>query len=339
MAEVLSQSQIDALLNSMQSSEGEQQEQQKDKQKVSYRKYDFYSPKKFTKDKLKIVKGIYDNYARLVSSRLNGILRASTEIEVLTVEEQRYYEFSNALSESDIMMLLELQLPDESKNPPLLLHISQILMVNMIDRMLGGKGDDMDIDTSYTYTDIEVALYNKIMGYILDATKDAWNNYIKLETGAQRLEENPGLFQEISLDEPVAIVMLNVKVQKAQGQISICVPGNLLTRIFSIIDKSKHMDSGYEEDKLNGREAILSRIKDSALTVKADLGEARVNLKDVCGLKVGDVLDLNKPKESDIFLYVDQEPWFEGKMGVHKKNVAVKIDKRINEDLKINTVD
>ncbi len=333
MAEVLSQSQIDALLNSMQDSDGSsQQEAQPETKKKNYRKYDFYSPKKFTKDKLKLVHGIYDNYARIVSSRLNGILRVSSEIEVLTVEEQRYYEFSNGLSDSDIMMLSDLRLQDDSKNPPLLTHINQVLMVNMIDRMLGGLGNDKGIDTSYTYTDIELSLYRRIMSYILGATKEAWNNYIKLEMGEERLEENPSLFQEISLDEPVAIVMLSVKMDEVEGMISVCIPGNLLTSIFSIIERRKHVESDYVQDTNRTRASILSRIKDSALTVRAELGEAQVSLRDVYGLKVGDVLDLNKPKETDVSLFVDQEPWFEGKAGVHKKNVAIKIHRRIDSE-------
>lgn len=330
MAEVLSQSQIDALLNSMQSSD--KQEAKPEKKKQNYRKYDFYSPKKFTKDRLKLVRGIYENYARIVSSRLNGILRVSSEIEVLTVEEQRYYEFSNALSDSDIMMLSDLKLQDDSKNPPLITHINQILMVNMIDRMLGGLGDDTEIDAYYTYTEIELSLYRRIMSYILGATKEAWSNYIKLDIGDERLEENPSLFQEISLDEPVAIVMLNVKMGNIEGKVSVCIPGNLLTSIFSIIDRRKHVESDYVQDTKRTREAILSKIKDSALTVYAELGEAQVSLRDVCGLKVGDVLDLNKSKNSNISLFVDKEPWFEGKAGTHKKNVAIKIQKRIGAD-------
>lgn len=333
MAEVLSQSQIDALLNSMQgSSAGSESEAKQEEKKPEYKKYDFYSPKKFTKDKLKLVQGIYENYTRIVSSRLNAILRVSSEIEVLAVEEQRYYEFSNGLSDSDIIMLSNLKLPDESKNPPMLVHINQILMVNMIDRMLGGLGNDMDIDASYTYTDIELSLYQRVMGYVLGATSDAWNNYIKLSLGETRLEENPSLFQDISLDETVVIVMLKVRMDQVDGLISVCIPGNLLANIFSIIDKRKNTQSEYTQDADRARAAIMQKIKDSALTVSADLGDAKVSLRDVYGLKVGDVLDLNKPKNTPVSVFVDEEPWFTGNVGIHKKSVAIKIQKRIDQE-------
>lgn len=332
MAEVLTQSQIDALLNSMQDNSDETSKLNEKKPEKNYRKYDFYSPKKFTKDKLKILKGIYDNYTRIASSQLNSILRVNCEMEVLTVEEQRYYEFSNALSDNDIVMLADLKLPDQSKNPPILMHISQVLMVNMIDRMLGGIGNDPEIDSSYTYTDIEVSLYQKVMQYLLGVTKDAWSNYIRIEVESQRLEENPSLFQEISLDEPIAIVMLSVKMQDVEGKISLCIPGNLLSGIFSIMDKRKHVEGAYDNGIENGRELIMSRIKESALQIRAELGAAEVSMNDICNLNIGDVIVLDKPKDADISLYVEEEPWFEGKLGVHKNNAAVKIQKTLNED-------
>ncbi|BDF35686.1 flagellar motor switch protein FliM [Lachnospiraceae bacterium] len=331
MADVLSQSQIDALLNSMMNGDAAD-EPKEEKPEKNWKKYDFKSPKKFTKDKLKLLKGIYDNYGRLASSRLNGVLRTACEMEVLSVEEQRYFEFSNILSENDVMMMLNLKLPDESKNPPMMVHISQKLMVNMIDRMLGGTGDDDDVDSSYTYTEIESALYRKVMKYMLDITKDAWGNYIKINLGEQRLEENPGLFQEISLDEPVAIVLLNVKMQSIDGRITICIPGNLLMNIFNIIDKRKHIEGAYDERIDNSRELIMSRLNRSAMEIRAELGEAKLSMREVCGLKVGDVIDLNKPKESDIVLYVEEQPWFKGKLGAHNKNAAVKIKRCIQQE-------
>ena len=55
MAEVLSQSQIDALLNSMRSG-GDSAETSEEKQpEKKYRKYDFTAPRKFTKDRLKML--------------------------------------------------------------------------------------------------------------------------------------------------------------------------------------------------------------------------------------------------------------------------------------------
>ena len=106
MAEVLSQSQIDALLNAARSGEMELSHPEQDAEK-KYRKYDFYSPRKFTKDRLKMISGVFENYTRIINSRINGLLHATCEITVESVEEQRYYEFSNALSDGDVLTLAD----------------------------------------------------------------------------------------------------------------------------------------------------------------------------------------------------------------------------------------
>ncbi len=331
MSDVLSQSQIDMLLSSMRQGEAEGQKEEK-KEEKQYKSYDFYSPKKFTKDKLKLLKGIYDNYCRIIVSQLNGILRMNCEIEVISVEEQRYHEFSNALNENDVMELMFLKLPDDSKNPPMLLHISQELVVNMIDRMLGGEGEDMELDSTYTYTEIELALYGQLVQYFSGALRDAWKNYIVLDVGEMRLEQSPSMFQDIGLDETVAIVMLNMNLPKISGYINICIPGSLLTNAFSIIEKHRHVESAYDNGIENSQEIVMEKLRSSVLEMKVELGKASLSFRDIYGLREGDVIDLSKSRNSDVRVYVGERPWFDGKLGVHKNNIAVKLNRKVQEE-------
>lgn len=331
MAEVLSQSQIDALLNSMVSG-GEDAVETVQKEEQAYRYYDFNSPKKFTKDRLKLLKGIYDNYCRIATSQINSLFRVNSEVEVVTVEEQRYYEFSNALGDNDILTLVDIKFADNtSKYPPLLIHISQPLMVNMIDRMLGGNDDTIDIDSSYIYTELEMPLYRKIMDYFIVILRDAWSSYIKMQPRLERIEENPSLFQDISVDETVVIILLNAQMQGGSGKISFCIPENLLSGIFDVIDNRKRTEDEYENVLPDVHETIMNKIRGSVMTMKADLGEAELDLADIYNLQVGDVIDLNKPHDSEVMLYVEEQPWFSGKLGVSNKKIAVKINNRLDQ--------
>nr|WP_317378098.1 FliM/FliN family flagellar motor switch protein [uncultured Faecalimonas sp.] len=330
MADVLSQSQIDALLQSMQSVEEESIAEKPKEPQQKYRKYDFYSPKKYTKDKLKMLRSIYDNYCRIATSQINGLFRVASEVEVVGVEEQRYYEFGNALNESDVISLVRVNLSDHSKNPPMLFHIAPTLMGAMIDRMLGGTGTDTSVDMSYTYTDIELALYERIIQYLVAITPDVWSSYIKLKTEFERVEENPSMFQGISVDETVVIVMINISIGDVKGAMNICIPGTLLGNIFDIIEKTKHLaDKGGVEDTTDSRDEILGSIKESKIDVMAQLGVMQLNLDDVYNLHVGDVINMNKPQDSEVSLYVAGQPWFQGQLGVYNKNIAVKIEDRV----------
>lgn len=332
MADILSQSQIDALLNSMQNAESESKAPEPEKPKQEYRKYDFYSPKKYTKDKLKMLRSIYDNYSRIATSQINGLFRLVSEVEVVGIEEQRYYEFGNALNETDVLTVADVELPDNSTNPPVLFHIAPTLMTAMIDRMLGGLGFDRSIDISYTYTDIELALYERIIKYLVAINTDVWATHISLKTEFEHIEENPSMFQGISVDETVVIIMLSITLGDLPGTMNICIPGTLLSNIFDIIDKTKHIAKKSEHAKSN-REEIMDSIRESSMDVMAQLGVAKLNLDDVYNLHVGDVIDLNKPQDSLVSLYIAGQPWFNGQLGVHNKNVAVKIEDRIIENI------
>ncbi|WP_124066907.1 FliM/FliN family flagellar motor switch protein [Clostridium sp. E02] len=331
MAEVLSQSQIDALLNSLQGTEEQIEEIEKKENETKYRKYDFYSPKKFTKDKLKILKSIFDNYSRIAGSQISSLFRTSSELSVITVEEQRYYEFGNALVDNDILTVVNVTLPNHSKNPPLLINASMTLMLSLIDRMLGGMGDDNNVSESYTYTEIEMALYRRVIQYIIGALKDSWSSYINLEFELSRLEENPSMFQEIGVDETIVIVVLDVEMSECTGRLNICIPGSLLMNIFEIMDKRKHSAMGDEANSLDNKLEIMNSIKASDLMVRAKVGESVITLDDVYNLHVGDVVNLNAPKDSDVQLYVEGQPWFKGQLGVHKRNVAVKIEDMVDK--------
>ena len=119
MPEVLSQSQIDALLNSMNSG-GDKPPAEEEKPEKKYRKYDFTNPKKFTKDRLKMLKSIFDNYSRVLTTRINGLVHATCEIEVESVEETTYFEFSNALSDSAVLTTTHLMLKENREETPVL---------------------------------------------------------------------------------------------------------------------------------------------------------------------------------------------------------------------------
>ncbi len=330
MADVLSQSQIDALLNSMNNTDEEKSVEKEPQPKQKYRKYDFYSPKKYTKDKLKLLRSVYDNYSRIATSQINGLFRVASEVQVVGVEEQRYYEFGNALNETDIIALAKVEIPEYPKNPPMVFHVSPVLMGVMIDKMLGGTGMDTQVDGSYVYTDIEIALYESIIQHLTRITKDVWRTYIHMDIEFDRIEENPSMFQGISVDETVVIVMLKISMgEDMEGAMNICIPGTLLFNIFEIIEKTKHLaDQDGENANRNNKEEIMESIKESEMEVTAQLGVAKVNLDDVYNLHVGDIIDLNKPQDSEISLQISGQPWFTGKLGVYNKNIAVKIEDR-----------
>ena len=179
MAEVLSQSQIDALLNAARSGELDVDKPAEKTTEQKYRKYDFYSPRKFTKDRLKMLNSIFEGYARVINSRINALLHTTCEIEVDSVEEQRYYEFSNALTESDVVALAKIDLEELQEDTPILVHLDTPVVLSMLDRLMGGEGDpDSTLSSDYNMTDLELNMYEDLIRDMISVMGGSWENYI-----------------------------------------------------------------------------------------------------------------------------------------------------------------
>ena len=325
MAEVLSQSQIDALLSAARSGEMDLSASREKKAEKKYRKYDFKSPRKFTKDRLKMLSSVFENYTRVINSRINGMLHTTCEVTVESVEEQRYYEFSNALTEGDVLTIAEVELEgqDHPEEPPVLIHYTTSLMLSMMDRLMGGEGDmDAKLPDSYAFTDMELRLYESLVEDMVSVLGGSWENYIDLTCFYRRIETNPTLVQLIGLDETVVIVGINFQFSNSSGQMNICLPGTVLANIFTRIAAANQSGRGTGEDN---SEEILDILRDSELEISAELGRTELQLRDIYFLDVGDVIDLGHPTEEPVYLYIGGKPWFSGKMGMQNNNMAVKI--------------
>ncbi len=324
MSDGLSQAQIDALLNSMK--QGEPPPEAGSEKKV--KKYDFHSPKRFTKDRLKLLDSIYENFARITSSYFSSLLRVPCEITMLDVEEQRYFEFNNALTDSDILGVYSIS-TGTTELDPLLVHMSNEVVFYMMDRMMGGGGDEGD--TADSFTDIELVIYESVLEQLSPIIRDTFNNYLEIDSSLNRLQTNPMLFQDIGMDDTVVIVVLNMKIRGVEGKINISLPADLLDNMFKHLDRNANTARRRGTVEYSGDE-ILDTLKWSELEIEARLGDTELLLSDMYNMQVGDIINLNKPKDSDVYLYIGDKPWFRGTLGIHKHNMAIKIIGALSEE-------
>ena len=323
MAEVLSQSQIDALLAAAQSGAMDLDAPTEESEEKKYRKYDFYSPRKFTKDRIKMLNSIFENYTRVINSRLNAMLHSTCEIDVESVEEQRYNEFSNALRDSDVLALVKIDHEEFQEETPILVHLDTTVLLTMIDRMMGGEGrPDDSLEAEYNLTDLELKMYADIMTDLMAVLGQSWENYLSVHFEYVRTEVNPTMVQLIGFDETVVIVGMNITFpNNSSGRLSVCLPGVMLTNIFAEISKNTGRRTTGEDKS----EEIFDSLRDSDLEIVAELARPKLLLSDLYHLNVGDVVDIKRPKDSPIYLNIGGRRWFDGRMGVHNKQKAVKI--------------
>lgn len=324
--EVLSQSQIDDLLNSLTSGAMaiEAVEEETGGRKV--KDYDFRTPKRFTKEQFKVVSSVYENYSRLLSSYLTSLLRLFVEVECVHIEEQRYSEFNNALPDSVMTALGEIRFTGASNdNNSLIMDMSKNVVFAIIERLLGGTGDGLDVEREFT--EIELALMENVFKGIFPQMSDSWFNYFELDVLYRKMETNSRLMQAIAADETVVIIMLDITLKDIQGNISICVPAVCLEEVLKKIDSQymrnlKRINSAGDKER---RDLVMKYLQESELEMRCVIGQATVNLSDIYYLNVGDVLQLGKPVSSMVDLNVGESCWFKGKIGIQQNKKAIQI--------------
>lgn len=329
MSEILSQSQIDSLLSSLTSGikEIEQPDQTSGKK---IKDYDFRSPKLFTREQLKLLYSIYENYARILSSYITGILQTYTLVEIIEVEEQQYYEFNNALPDSVLMGVLDFAVKeDHSEEDLVLLDLSKDIGYCCIDRLLGGAGKPLEADREYT--EIELGILEHLLKGQVNLMKNVWLDYLEIAPRLLKLETNARILQGISADENVVIVVMNVMVNDTTGKMNICIPAVTLDNMF----KMKNAQSKRKERRgdlltdAQRRADIMREISESDLEVTGILGSIDVLSRDLIDLEVGDIIKLNKPENSLVEIAVGETVWFRGEMGAFNKKKAIAIRESI----------
>lgn len=320
MPEQLSQSQIDALLKKMSAGEVTVEDEK-------VKEYDFNSPKKFTKEQLRALDGLHETFGRLLSSYLSGLLRTICEVEVLQVEEQRYYEYNNALPDTALIGIIDFRPTDKRySEATLIMDMATTLGFYLIDRLLGGSGKGYNLTRNYS--EIEIAILNNIFEKVTQRLEDAWKNSLDVEARFNSIETNSRLLQVFAPEDIVVIVMMSVRIGKLTSNLNICIPAANLEEFIDCFSMRynrtvKRQDPGKEQEK---RRIVMESICESDLEIKAVFDQFTMELQDILQLQPEDVIPLTKNVNSDILLTVDSIPWFTAKLGETKKKKAVRLN-------------
>jgi flagellar motor switch protein FliM len=327
LPEQLTQSQIDALLNKMMSMDEVDIEEEVDSQKSKIKEYDFTSPKKFTKEQLRALDGLYEIYARLLSSYLSGLLRTVVNAEVLQIEELRYFEYNNALPDNALVGILDF-VPEDSRysESNIMVDMSTTMGFYLIDRLLGGSGAAHNFTRDYT--EIEVAILTNVMNKMVSRMQDAWNTSLAVGITLNSIETNSRLLQVYSPDDIVVVIVLDVEIGGLSTTLSVCLPAESLEEFIDnftvrFYRSTKRQDPEREQKK---RRILLEGVFESDMDMKVVFHEFHMELKDLLSLQPDDVIPLTKTLTSDVIMEVGGIPWFTAKLGETKGKKSVKLN-------------
>lgn len=327
MAEVLSQSEIDALLSALSTGDVEPDQIKEKEEKHKVKKYDFRSPQKFSKDHIRTLEMVHDSFARIVSNYLSGQLRKHVKIEIQSVEQITYEEFVHSIPNPTILTIF--------KMPPLqgniLLEMNPQFSFQILDILLGGTGEKNE--NTKEFSEIEKNILSNITSEMIKSMVLAWDGILDVKPEFEFLETNPTANQTLAPNEPVALLSFLVELGKNSTYMNLCIP---YLSIEKVLDKLvvQYWFKG-EEDELADevKQKLKKGIEPVEVNMHVELGKTQITIDDFLKLVKGDVLILDSKCSEPVRVFVENEECFVAKPGVIGKNMGVEILDILDKDV------
>jgi len=326
LGDILSQNEIDELRKALNTGELDVEKIHTTNQERKITSHNFRRPSKFAKDHLKTLNMIYDNYARLVTNFLTGYLRTLVQVDVVTVETLAYNDFSNSIANPAILAIVDLSPLSGS----IIFEVAPHIAYALIDRILGGKGEQ--IEKVRDFTEIELAIIERIIIQVLNLMREPWENVISIKPRLEKIETNAQFAQIISPNEMVALVTLSARIGEVEGMINICIPHMVVEPVIPKLSTKFWFSTVEKEITPETKQAIENRIQTTEVPVKAILGRMTITVNDCIELQPGDVLQLDTNINDNLEVMVGELTKFYAKPGVKKNKIAVKIVEVVREE-------
>lgn len=317
--EILSQSEIDALLSALTSGEMDADELKKEEEEKRVRVYDFKRALRFSKDQIRSIGRIHENYARLLTTFFSTHLRSYVDITVASVDQIPYEEFIRSVPELTVLNVYSVE-PLEGN---IIMEVNPNIAYSLIDRILGGQGSSLSKISGFT--EIETVLLTQLFEKATGNLNESWSSLIEVEAVLEDFEVNPQFLQMVAPNETVVVVSLNATIGETKGMINICIPHIVLEPIIPKLSFRHQLQTNKTVRDPQSYEDISKHLHKADVEAKAILGETSINIEQFLNLQIDDVIALNQPIDEPLPLEINNAVKYYVQPGTFKNKYSVQI--------------
>lgn len=333
MNQVLSQSEVDALLAAVSDGEvataeggaagGNGNVKVDDKKVVSY---DLTSQDRIIRGRLPQLEVIYEKFMRAFRVSLSSSLRKIASISLTSTEFLKFGEFINTLPMPTCMSVLRFV----NLRGSALMVIESKLAYALVDSFFGGAERPFTKIDGKEFTPIELSIVRKVVELAINDLEQAWASVEKIGCSFVRTEQNPQFVGIVPPTDVVIASTFDVELENATGTISMVVPYATIEPIKQKLSSGFQIESDQTDKKL-WTAIIKEQLLDTSLDIKVNLGETQILLSDLMELKTGDVIPLTQDATGELDIQIENVKKFKGYYGNHHGTVAVQITRNIEK--------
>jgi flagellar motor switch protein FliM len=324
MAELLSQQEIDNLLAGISSGSVDvSQQEQKEPMPKSNKEilaFDFRLPHRLSKNQLRTLQAVHENFAESLSSYLISRLQTTVNISVASIDQLFYSEYVLSIGNPSCLYVFKIVESDALA----VLELNPQLVLSFVSRLLGGPvGEEKK---ARLLTQIEQTIIKGIVQKAISNLQKSWKTIAPLTFQIERYETEGEFVQVAPTSEIVLLVSLQVIIGDQKFMMSICFPTFALEDELSKLNMQTFA-SGIPLSNMrkNNSEQMLKRISQTKVPVTAVFGHATLSVKELLELQVSDVIKTNISVNSNVEIEIGGATRFLGKPGVVNGHVAIQV--------------
>ncbi|BAM04140.1 flagellar motor switch protein FliM [Phycisphaera mikurensis] len=327
MSDVLDQSEVDALLASVESVEDENAGWEGGttllhsrrlggvvEADLEVRGYDFKRPERVSKEQMRSLEHLHEVFARAFGAQLSGFLRSIVECRVARTEQMTFAEFTHALPNPTCFNLLEA----EALSGSFCLEVSPLVVYPVIDRLLGGGGGSDLFIPQRPLTAIEQRLVGKLLDRAVPCLREAWSGVVDADFRISEADSNPALVQIVPPNEVVVVISFELRLGERTGTMAMCIPYAAIEPVIGNLSQSTYGAYQRQDDTGEPRRRLSQHLDNARLPLSAVLARTTITLGELSNLEVGDVILTDQPAAGLLRLHVGGRKKLAGRLAQHE---------------------
>lgn len=316
---LLSQEEIDSVFRNMQGAKPQ------DDPALRAQPYDFRRPDRIAKDQLRAIHLLHDNFARSLASSLSAYLRAYVMVNLISVEQLSFLEFSQCLPAPTCIVSLGMKPFDGNA----ILELNPAMVYPILEMLLGGSGKT-PFKANREITEIEQSILDGVFRIILHDLKEAWSPISLINFAIEAHETEPQLLQILAPNEAVVAIGIEIRIGEVAGMMNLGIPSIIIKMLRQKFDQqwSVRKSESTEEE----RSRILHLIKPAWLKFDARLVGPTLSVAQMLELQPGDTLLFDHPVSRDLDLIVNGAHKFHGRVASNGRKRVFEIQSLHSDD-------
>lgn len=315
--EILSQDEVDALLNG-----GPKEEESRDELPLEaggVREYDLANPERTVRGRLPTLELINERFTRLLRPALHAYLRRNPDIAVGKTRVQKYGEFLRNLVVPTNLNIVQMK---PLRGAGLVVYEPNLVLA-AVDNLFGGDGRYHVRVEGRDFTPTEQRIIERLLAITIEEYQRSWAPVYPLTLEYLRSEVNAQFANILSPAELVVTSTFNVEIGPTTGAIHVCLPYASLEPIRDLLSTSRAAgDAGPDERWIR---ALKQQLRHAEVELSAPLARLTTQTAHLMKLKVGDVIAMDIPEH--VHAEIEGVPLLECRFGAANGHYALKVER------------